>query len=288
MNLVNFFRGAGATGNVFFLSGGKAVDKGLAYSGFVFPNTTVAVVPTTAQILDFDVDARTSDKQSVTIAGNIKVTFSPAVAISKFDFTVNKDGAYLSSWEQALRAFVVEQVFAPLRKKARDLDIKSAIQSHKEFEDEVKASLIAANSPLAALGIKFESSSIAKVEADDGEVEKAIGSKERQEMLTESDKALNERRLKAVENERGVKQYEADTKLELEKKQGELLDEQAKNKEKEATADAKATEIRLAPLKEVEAGKLIGAAIMDAAKTGKLGSLSITSEFLAAVGNTGK
>ncbi len=85
-------------------------------------------------------------------------------------------------------------------------------------------------------------------------------------------------------NERAVKEYEAGTKLELEKKQGILLDEQAKNKEKEATADAKATEIRLAPLKDVEAGKLLGAAIMDAAKTGRLGSLAITSEFLAAVG----
>ena len=103
-------------------------------------------------------------------------------------------------------------------------------------------------------------------------------------MLTEADKALHDRRMKGSENDRTVKEYEAGTRIELEKKQGLLLEEQAKNKEKEADADARATAIRLAPLKDVEAGKLLGAAIMDAAKTGRLGSLAITSEFLAAVG----
>lgn len=284
MSIVNFFRGAGSTGNVFFLGGGKAANKGLAYSGFVWPWETVAVVPTTAQVLDFDVDARTSDKQSATVTGNIKVTFGPAAAISKFDFTVNKDGSYLSQWEEALRAFVVEQVFAPIREKAKSLSVENAIQSHSDFEQAVVESMADANSPLAGLGIKFESCSIAKVECDDDEVEEAIGSKERQVMLEGSDKAMHDRRLKGVQNDRAVKKYEAGTKLALEKEQSAILDQQAENKEKEATADARATEIRLAPLKEVESGKLLGAAIMEAAKTGRMGSLSITSEFLAAVG----
>lgn len=284
MSIVKFFRGAGATGNVFFLSGGKATNKGLAYSGFVWPWETVAVIPTTAQVLDFEVDARTADKQSATVTGNIKVTFDPTVAISKFDFTVNKDGSYLCQWEEALRAFVVEQVFAPIREKAKSLGVEVAIQSHSDFEQAVTESMANVSNPLADLGIKFESCSIAKVECDDDEVEEAIGSKERQEMLVGSDRAMHERRLKGVQNDRAIKKFEAGTKLALEKEQSAILDEQAKNKEKEAKADAKATEIRLAPLKEVDSGKLLGAAIMEAAKTGRMGSLSITSEFLAAVG----
>ena len=80
-----------------------------------------------------------------------------------------------------------------------------------------------------------------------------------------------------------VKQYEADTRLELERKQGELLDEQAKNKKKEAESDAEATAIRLAPLEDVESGKLLGAAVMEAAKSGRVGTIAITSEFLAAI-----
>lgn len=133
-------------------------------------------------------------------------------------------------------------------------------------------------------GITIGSCSIPKIEPTDEEVADAIGAKERQGMLTEADKALHNRRLEAALNERAVKEYEAGTKLELEKKQGILLNEQAKNKKKEAETDAEATKIRFEPLKDVESGKLLGAAIMDAAKSGRLGNLAITSEFLAAIG----
>ncbi|MCA9172292.1 MAG: hypothetical protein KDB23_31720, partial [Planctomycetales bacterium] len=83
--------------------------------------------------------------------------------------------------------------------------------------------------------------------------------------------------------ERKVKQYEADTELELEIKQGELLEQQAKNKEKEAQADARATEIRLAPLDSVEPGKILGAALMEGFKSGRVGSIVVAPELLAAL-----
>lgn len=283
MLLIRLFRSAGATGHVFFLKNGRIKDVGLAYSGFIGPKTTVAVVPTTPQILNFAIDAQTKDKQSVVVRGSLTATLTPSKAVSKFDFTVNpKDGGYVSQWEQVLNAKVIERVLRAVLNKVKELDVETAIQSQKEVEDAVTAAL--GQNTFSSDGITINSCSIPKIEPSDEEVEGAIGAKERQTMLTEADKALHDRRLKAAENERAVKEYEAGTRLELEKKQGVLLDEQAKNKEKEATADAKATEIRLAPLKDVEAGKLLGAAIMDAAKTGRLGSLAITSEFLAAVG----
>ena len=51
--LITLFRSAGATGHVFFLKNGRTRDMGLAYSGFIGPMTTVAIVPTTPQILNF-------------------------------------------------------------------------------------------------------------------------------------------------------------------------------------------------------------------------------------------
>lgn len=283
MLMIRLFRSAGATGHVFFLKNGRIADRGLAYSGFIGPKTTVAVVPTTPQILNFAIDAQTKDKQSVVVQGSLTATLTPSKAISKFDFTVNpKDGGYVSQWEQVLNAKVIERVLRAVLNKVKELDVETAMQSQKEVEDAVTAAL--GENTFADDGITVNSCSIPKIEPNDEEVEGAIGAKERQAMLAEADKALHDRRLEAAANERAVKEYEADTRLGLEKKQGALIDEQAINKEKEAKADAKATEIRLAPLKDVEAGKLLGAAIMDAAKTGRLGSLAITSEFLAAVG----
>jgi len=256
---------------------------GLAYSGLIGPKTTVAVVPTTPQILSFAIDAQTKDKQNITVQGSLTATFIPHTSVSKFDFTVDpKNGGYLGNWVQVLHAKVVERVVRAVLDEVKNIAVEEATRSQKLVEDAVTVAL--GSDTFKDDGITIDSCSIPKIKPSDQEVEKSIGAQERQTMLTGADKALHSRRIKASENDRAVKEYETDTRLVLEKQQGELLDEKAKNKEKEATADANATAIRLAPLKDVEAGKLLGAAIMDAAKNGQLGSLAITSEFLAAVG----
>jgi regulator of protease activity HflC (stomatin/prohibitin superfamily) len=278
------FRGARATGHVFFLKRGRVRNKGLAFSGYVGPMTTVAVVPTTPQILDFSVQARTQDKQTIIVTGNVKVALGPANAVSKFDFTVNtKDGSYLSPWDQSLRAIVIEHVLGPVREKAKELGVEAAIQAHKDFEDLIKTRISERGNPLAGKGVNVESCSVAKVDASDKEVEQSIGAKQRQEMLAQADKALHERRLKAAENDRAVLEYEAATKLKLEQDRAKLVDEAGKNEVKTAENDARAIEIRLLPFKAADAGKVLGAALMEMAKNGRIGSLSVVPELFAAL-----
>ena len=280
--LFRLFRGAGATGHVFFLKNGRTRDMGLAYSGLHGPMTTIAVVPTTPQILDFAVKARSNDRQNITVTGNIKVSLLPAGAVSCFDFTVGEQGAYLNPWDQSLRAIVIEQVLAPIHDQARALDVEAATQAHKAFEDAVTR-VVAAAAALGAKGIAVDSCSIVRIEADDKEIEQAIGARERQAMLTEADGALHERRLKAAENERAVKTYEAETALKLEEARSQLLDRQGENKMKEAESEAEATRARLQPFSEAEAGHVLGAALMRMAEGGRIANLSIVPELLAAL-----
>ena len=284
MLFFKLFRGARATGHVFFLNRGRARNKGLAFSGYVGPMTTVAVVPTTPQILDFSIPARTQDKQTIIVTGNVKVALVPATAVSKFDFTVNtRDGSYLSPWDQSLRAIVIEHVLGPVRDKAKALGVEAAIQAHKDFEDLIKTRISERGNPLAGKGVNVESCSIAKVDASDKEVEQSIGAKQRQEMLAQADKALHERRLKAAENDRAVLEYEAATKLKLEQDRAKLVEETGKNEVTTAENDARAIEIRLLPFKAADAGKVLGAALMEMAKNGRIGSLSVVPELFAAL-----
>jgi hypothetical protein len=279
---ISLFRKAGATGHVFFLKNGRIRDKGLAYSGFIGPQTTVAVVPTTPQILNFAIDAQTSDNQPVVVQGSLTAILAPAVAVRRFDFTVDPvRGGYIGNWLEVLNARVIARVLRAVLDKVKTLTVKESTHSQSQVEQAVIDALGPA--VFQADGIAIESCSIPRIEPKDDEVSASLGAQERQAMLTESDKALHDRRLKASTNERAIKQYEADTRLELERKHGDLLEEQAKNKKKEAETDASATTIRLAPLKDVEAGKLLGAAVMEAAKGGKVGNIAITSEFLAAI-----
>jgi hypothetical protein len=282
MFLLRLFRAAGATGHVFFLKNGRTVDRGLAFSGLIGPKTTVAVVPTTPQIVNFAIEAQTVDNQRVTVYGSLTVTFNPSVAVSKFDFTVDtKQGGYLGNWEKVLAAKVTERVLREVLNKLAKLDVEGAIRAQQDVESAVTLALGA--TIFAADGITVSSCSIPKIEPTDDEVAESIGVSERQLMLTNADAALHTRRMKAVENDRAVKQFEVDTKIELEKKQGALLEEQAKNKLAEATTDAAATKTRLAPLENIEGGKLLGIAVMEAARGGRLGNLAITTELLAAV-----
>lgn len=284
-----FFRNAGATGHVFLMKNGKPVDEGRAYSGFIGPWTTVAVVPSTAQIIPFIIDAQTSDKQIVKVTGSLTVTLEPAIAVKLFDFTVDtKDGGYLGSWQRILNAKVTEGVLRAVLKTVRNMTVEEAMRSQEKVEEEIlKASKLEtpANKDGASLvgGIIFNSCSISKIKPSDEEVEGAIGANERQTMLTNADKALHDRQLKAAENERAVGKYEADTKLELEVERAKLIAQQGTNKEKEAHADALATKIRLAVLGDVDAGKLLGAAIMKVAESGGLGTLVIGPELLGAL-----
>lgn len=283
MFIVRLFGSAGATGHVFFLKNGRTKDRGLAFSGYIGPKTTVAVVPTTPQIVNFAIEAETVDKQHVTVYGSLTTIFNPSVAVSKFDFTVDtKQGGYLGNWEKVLAAKVTERVLREVLKKLAGMTVENAIRAQQDIESAVTAALD--EKVFAADGITITSCSIPKIEPTDDEVAEAIGVSERQVMLTNADAALHTRRMKAVENDRAIKQFEADTKLELEKKQGELLVEQAKNKTAEATTDAEATKIRLVPLQDIPGGKLLGIAVMEAARGGRLGNLAITTELLAAVG----
>lgn len=293
--LIKLFSSAGATGHVFLLRKGRVSNKGLAYSGFIGPKTTVAVVPTTSQILNFAIDAQTKDKQNVVTSGNLTVTLSPEQAVSKFDFTVSPDnGGYKGNWEKILNAKVIERVLRAVLDTVKDLDIEDATRSQKEVEDGVTEALDS-NDTFSDYGITIDSCSIPKIKPRDEEVEDSIGAKERQAMLSEADEALHDRRMNAAGNDRTLgefesvtererEEYEADTALGLEKKQSDLIEEQAKNKQREAEIDAKATKTRLEPMQEIEPGNLVGASIMEAAKSGRLGNLAITSEFLAALG----
>lgn len=178
---------------------------------------------------------------------------------------------------------VNEQALAPVLEKAGDITVFAAVTANKEFENAITTAL-SNNESLKSYGVNFVSVSVAKIEPADEDIENSVGVDEREKIITAADKARHKRQMAAAVNARAVKRYEAQTLQKMEEERKTLLVLQDQNKKAEATTDAAATTIRLAPLEDVEPGKLLGAAIMEAAKNGRLTNLSITSEFLAAVG----
>jgi hypothetical protein len=124
---------------------------------------------------------------------------------------------------------------------------------------------------------------VVSINPADNDVAGAIGSSERQALLTSADRARHDRQLKAAENSRAIKAYEAETALGLERERAQLIEQQATNRQKEAEADAAATAACLAPLAELGAGKIMGAALFEFAKSGHVDRVSVGPELLAAL-----
>ncbi len=275
-----FFRRAGAKGHVFYFKNGQMADKGLGYSSLVDPWTTVAVVPTMPQILNFSIVARTKDKQKVTVNGNVTAEFILPGAAGKFDFTVDvMSGGYVGKWLDALTALASEREVRAVREEIRQHNVEDVVSAMKSVEDAVMLELGGDN--LKEFGVRIISCSIPKIEPDN-EVAGAIGVSERQKLLTTADAAVHERRSKAAENDRKVRTYEAQTTTELEEERKKLLDVQGENEKKKAEDDATATQTRLAPLLAVKPGVLLGAALMEMAKGG-VTNLAVGPELLAAL-----
>lgn len=289
--LPKLFRKAGATGHVFFLKGGQPKDKGLAYSGLAGPWTTVAVVPEIDQICQFSVQAQTKDKQSVTIAGDVTVSFDAKRAVGAFDFTVDvRNGSYTGNWNAMLQSAVSEKVLGPAREKAKTLDVGEITSAHAQFEAAIAAALApdtAAGKLLAEKGIVYKACSVPEATPDDEEVSESIGATERMELLSEADDARHKRRMDAARNERTVKTYEAKTVLGLETERKKLVLQQGENEKTRAEADAQAMELRLAPIKELEPGVGLVAALMKMSDKG-VGSLTVTPELFALLKSNAK
>ena len=284
MLFFTLFRHAGATGQVFLAKGGKLKSKGLAWSGFIAPWTTVAVVPTTPQTQSFSIEARTCDKQTVRIVGDIKVVLDPETAASKFDFTMDpKQGSYKKPWEQDLHACVIAQVLVPLRDRVKDMYVANVVTAHAEIMNSVKSALTDANNPFSGYGIRVESCSIEVIEATDDEVANSIGATARQLMLTDADSAVHKRQMQSVENTRAVQTFEAETKKKLEEKRKELIEAQSANKQLEAAADAEAARARFAPMMELDPGQLLAMSIKQLADSGRVGTLNISPDLITAV-----
>jgi len=92
-----------------------------------------------------------------------------------------------------------------------------------------------------------------------------------------------DRRKEAAVSERTLREYEAETTLNMEKKRAELVEVKNSNLVAEATAEAEATEKRMASLKNVDSQTLLALAIQKMAESGHIGQVNLTSELLAAL-----
>lgn len=247
-------------------------------------NTSIAVVSAVSQDALFIFNESTANFQEVAIQGQLTYRFeAPLEAARYLDFSIEpRSGKYRSKDVDKLNQRVVNAVQLHTRKGLNGLSLEQALTTAKELSTQVLDAVRGEDS-LKKLGIVVESLYFTAV-TPTPEMQKALEAEYREGLQQHADKAIYERRVAAVEEERKIKQREMETDIELEDRRKDLVDMQAENSLKLAEAEAKADEMKLNPYANLEPQALVGLALKEfASNAGRIGNLTITPDMLGQI-----
>lgn len=252
----------------------------LAHDGpglsFWYRSLTAALseVPVNDRELTMAFPARTADFQDVSVQSTVTYRISdPAVAAERIDFSVDPDtgvwrGAPLEQLATLLTETAQQHALDTLARTPLAATLVDGVASVRE---RIAAGL-AAEPRLPATGIEVVAVRVMAIRPEP-EMERALRTPARELVQQEADRATYERRAVAVERERAIAENELASKIELARREEQLVDQRGTNArraaEESAAADAvhaeaeAARKVRIARA-EAQAARELGEAEADA------------------------
>jgi regulator of protease activity HflC (stomatin/prohibitin superfamily) len=215
----------------------SAEGPGLAF-WFRAIHTAVAEVPIDDRELPFLFRVRSADFQEVAVQGAITFRVTDARKLAqRIDFTLDLQTGH---WSQA----PLEQVAGLLTQLAQQLvndelgrlDLRTVLASGvSPVRTRIEAGLTEEHA-LQQLGIQLVAVRVADV-SPAAEMEKALRQPTREKIQQQADEATFERRALAVEKERAIAENELNNRIELSKREEELVHQSAANELVNAQAE---------------------------------------------------
>ncbi|MFF7202458.1 SPFH domain-containing protein [Streptomyces sp. NPDC008141] len=191
--------------------------------------------------------ARTADFQDVTVQAAVTYRIGePSTAASRLDFSIDPDTGV---W----RGAPLEQISTLLTETAQQhaLDVLARTPLAAALTDGVAAVRermsdgLAGEPRLAATGISVVAVRVVALRPEP-EVERALRTPAREQIQQEADRATYERRAVAVERERAIAENELASKIELARREEQLVEQRGTNTRREAEETAAADGVRAA------------------------------------------
>jgi regulator of protease activity HflC (stomatin/prohibitin superfamily) len=307
---------ANPTAHVRHIRKGKLVHDGPGLA-FWFRSRTAALseVPIDDREQPLLFHARTLDFQDVTVQATVTYrVVDPALAATRLDFSIDPERG-------AWRATPLEQVGGLLTELAQQhaldmlaqMNLRQALAEAMSGLRERIAGGLGDDARVAETGIGVVDVRVVAVRAEP-EMERALQTPTREEVQQDADRATYERRAVAVERERAIAENELQNKIELARREEQLVAQQGQNERRRAeeqviakrieadgtaererllsaaradaqratnAARAEARNARLAAYREVETSTLLGLAAKEmAGNLPQIGTISVTPELL--------
>lgn len=241
---VRHLRGS-TTSHVEQLRGGRRVRSGVGASFWFRPlNAVLNEVPVDDRELPLLFHARTRDFQDVTVQATLTFRLTdPSTAAGRIDFSIDPDSGH---WRGAPLDQVAGLLAETAQQYAIDLlatvDLATAMAGGVGPVREVIAQRLAQDPRLSETGLTVVSVRVVAVRPEP-EVEKALRTPTREQVQQDADKATFERRALAVERERAIGENELQTRIELARREEQLVAQRGANARGEAEQAAAAARI---------------------------------------------
>jgi regulator of protease activity HflC (stomatin/prohibitin superfamily) len=282
------------------VTGGRVKREGQALSFYYLKRrTSIVVVPVSSADAAFVFNEQTGNYQAVTIQGQLTYRIvEPRRTMEMLNYVIDpKRRAHVSQDPERLEQRIVVAIQMETRRQVEGKSLEGVLGNAAGISAEVQEE-VGSRALLAPLGVELLSLNFTSV-SPNPEVGKALEAEYRETLLRRADEAIYARRAAAVEEEAKIKSNELEGEISLARERERLIDLEAANdrkvsqawgerRELEAGFTARASEMELAPYRDLDPRKVLALAMRDIGNNAdKVGNLNITSEVLADLLQTG-
>ena len=234
-----------AASHVLQYEGGRLRRSGRGLSFWFVPMTTsVAEVPVDDRDQSFLFHARSADFQDVTVQGVLTYrVVDPARLAERVDFSIDlRTGDHLKQPLERLSHTLTQLAERETWGYVARTPVREVLAEGQARIRERIAAALTGHEALEAIGLSIVSVSVLSVKPK-ADLEKALESPTRERIQQDADEAVFTRRAQAVDKERAIQENELANRIELAKREEELIGQQGKNARQQATESAEAGRI---------------------------------------------
>jgi regulator of protease activity HflC (stomatin/prohibitin superfamily) len=259
------------TTHITHLVRGRVRHQGTGLTFWFRPITAVlSEVPVDDRELPLLFHARTSDFQDVTVQATVTYRITaPETASTRLDFSIDPiTGAWRGTPLDQLAGSLAELAQQPALDLLAGMTVTAAVtEAVTPVRERIGAALVA-DSRLGEVGVEIVAVRVVAIRPEP-ELERALQTPTRESVQADADRATYERRALAVERERAIAENELQSKIELARREEQLVAQEGANFRRKAEEKAAADRIRVdseaareqtLAAARAEAHRLVGAA----------------------------
>lgn len=237
---------AAPTSHIRHLRGGVPVHEGTGLSFWFRPRTAaISEVPADDREMAMLFHARTADFQDLAVQATVTYRITdPATAATRLDFGMDPDtGAWRGEPLDQLGTLLTETAQQHALELIARTPLAAALADGITAVRTRIADGLAAETRLADIGLAVIAVRVTALRPE-ADMERALRTPAREQVQQDADRATYERRAVAVERERAIAENEMASRIELARREEELVAQQGANARRRAEQDAEADAVR--------------------------------------------